>query len=326
MILRFLPLVAFALVACASDDLGVRRMAEPQKASPGLARTAAEGGDWNQSASVWYELALLGGDGAPAAYVQCALALCSAGAPANAERLLERALETRPYQIELLEGLADVMLRSGFRRAAEPHLERVLELDPDRIATLLKLARLRLELGLEVGAAPLLERRIALGGGDAETWVLLARARRAVGNAAGAVEAYEHALELGESDPGRLLHAAALYFEFPEDARGTLDAALAERWIARAIELDPSSVEGHFLLGVLHESEQRVDAAGAEYRRALELDRNAPKVLKRIAELYRRSGERDLALAAGRRYVDVVRRSDGDVEAAERWLAGLARE
>jgi len=301
-------------------------MPEPQKASPALARAAGERGDWGQSASVWYELGLRGGEGAAAAYVQCAMALCEAGTPANAQRLLERALETAPDQIELLEGLADVMLRSGFRRAAEPHLERVLELDPDRVATLLALARLRFELGLEVGAAPLLERRIALGGGDAETWVLLARARRGAGDGAGAAAAYQRALELGESDPDRLLHAATLYFEFPEEQRGTLDAAQAERWIARAIELDPASVDAHFLLGALHEKEQRLDAAGAEYRRALELDPNSSKVLRRIAEFYRRRGDRELALAAGARYVDVARRSGDDVEAAQRWLADLARE
>lgn len=326
MTLRFLPLATLVLAACASDNFGVRRMAEPQKASPALARAAGERGDWGQSASVWYELALRGGDGAAAAYVQCAFALCEAGAPASAQRLLERALGARPDQVELLEGLAEVMLRSGFRRAAEPHLERVLELDPDRVATLLALARLRFELGLEVGAAPLLERRIALGGGDAETWLLLARARREAGDGAGAVEAYQRALELGESDPERLLHAATLYFEYPTEARGVLDAALAERWIARALELDPASVDGHFLLGVLHEDRESFDAAGAEYRRALKLDPNATKVLRRIAEFYRRRGDRELSLAAGARYVDVIRRSGEDVEAAERWLAGLARD
>jgi Tfp pilus assembly protein PilF len=323
---RLFPLAALVLVACASDDLGVRRMAEPQKASPALARAAGERGDWGQSASVWYELGLRGGDGAAAAYVQCAMALCEAGAPASAQRLLERALETVPDQIELREGLAEVMLRSGFRRAAEPHLERALELDPDRVATLLALARLRFELGLELGAAPLLERRIALGGGDAETWVMLARARRGAGDCRGAVAAYERALELGESDAKRLLYAATLYFEYPAEERGALDAALAERWMVRALELDPSSVDGHFLLGLLHEGEQRLDAAGAEYRRALELDSNAAKVLRRIAEFYRRRGDRQLALAAGARYVDVIRRSGEDVAAAERWLAGLARE
>ncbi|MBM3989759.1 MAG: tetratricopeptide repeat protein [Planctomycetes bacterium] len=326
MLQRLLVLAAIALVACASDDLGVRRMAEPRKASPTLARAAGERGDWSASASVWYELGERGGEGAAAAYVECAMALCEAGSPANAQRLLERALETAPDQIELREGLAEVMLRSGFRRAAEPHLERVLELDPNRVATLLALARLRFELGLELGAAPLLERRIALGGGDAQTWVLLARARRDAGDCAGAVTAYEHALALGESDAARLLHAATMYFEFPAAERGALDAPLAERWIARALALDPTSVDGHFLLGLLHEGEQRLDEAGAEYRRALELDLNATKVLRRIAEFYRRRGDRELALAAGGRYVEVLRRSGDDVEAAERWLADLARE
>jgi cytochrome c-type biogenesis protein CcmH/NrfG len=320
---RSLAVLALALGACSSADFGVRRMAEPQKASVALARAAEGRGDWGQAASIWYELYLLGGDGAATALAQTAMALCDAGAPASAQRLLERELETRPDQIEVLEGLAAVMLRSGFRRAAEPHLERVLELDPDRISTLLLLARLRFELGLEVGCIPLLERRIALGGGDAETWVMLARARREAGEFPSAVDAYRRAVELGESDPGRLLFAASLYFEVEAEQRGALDTALAEAWIQRAIEVDPERTDAHFLLGVLREGEQRDDEALACYLRALELDPAERKILRRAAELHARRGERDGALALGLRFVNSAPQRSDERAAAERWLTSL---
>jgi tetratricopeptide (TPR) repeat protein len=316
-------LVAFLLGACSADGTGIRRVPEPQRVTEASARAAEEKGDWGLAASSWYELYLRGGDDAPTACVQAVKALCKQDEYDMAQKLVETALERDPKQVEYHECYANVLMRAGFRRAAEPHLERALELDPGRISALFSLAKLRLDLGLEAGATPLLERRIALGGGDAETWVLLARARRAAGQYPGCVEAYRRAFELGENDPSRLAFAASLYFELPEDQRGGLDAALCERWLRRAVEVSPSHVDAHFLLGLLQEREGRNEDAIASYRRALESDPAARKTLKQLAELYRRLGELEPARTAARRYVELERQRDPKSNAAQVWFDKL---
>lgn len=320
---RTLATLAFALCACASDDVGIRRMPEPQRVSPDSARAASDKGDWNLAASSWYELYLRGGDDAPLACAEAARALCELGDFPGAQRLLESALKRTPDQIELLEALANVLIRSGFRRAAEPHLERVLELQPERISTLLLLARTRFELGLEAASIAPLERRIALGGGDAETWILLARARRGAGQYPQAVEAYAQAFRLGETSPDRLIYAASLYFEAAEGQRGGLDAGLAEEWLTRACELDPQSAAAQVLLGRLREEAGRMDEALVCYRRAVEADPGDRNALRRLAEFHKQRGERELALAVGQRLVDLEKGPERRAE-AERWFAELS--
>ena len=316
-------LLALVLGACSADGTGIRRVPEPQRVTEASARAAEEKGDWGLAASSWYELYLRGGDDAPSFCVQAVKALCRQDEFEMAQKLVESALERDPRQVEYHECYAGVLIRAGFRRAAEPHLEKALELDPGRISALLTLGRLRLDLGLEAGATPLLERRIALGGGDAETWVLLARARRAAGQYPGCVEAYRRAFELGESDPARLAFAVSLYFELPEDQRGGLDAALCERWLARAIQVSPSHTDAHFLLGLLWEGEGRTEDAIASYRRALESDPSARRALQQLAELYRRRGELEPARTAARRYVELERQRDPKSGAAQAWFDKL---
>lgn len=316
-------LLATVLCACSADGTGIRRLPEPQRVTEASARAAEEKGDWGLAASSWYELYLRGGEDAPTACVQAVKALCRQDEFEMAQRLVETALERDPKQVEYHECYAGVLMKAGFRRAAEPHLERALELDPGRISALLTLGRLRLDLGLEAGATPLLERRIALGGGDAETWVLLARARRAAGQYPGCIEAYRRAFELGENDPARLAFAASLYFELPADQRGGLDAALCERWLRRAVEVSPSHVDSHYLLGLLCEREGRDEDAIASYRRALDADPATRKVLQKLAELCVRRGELEPARTAARRYVDLERQRDPKSEAAQQWFDKL---
>jgi tetratricopeptide (TPR) repeat protein len=318
--------LALIVAGCAArDPSGIRRLPEPGKVDVAAARDASQAGDWQLAASAWYELYLRGGRTSDVACVEAARALAQLGQFTDAQRLLEDGLQRHPNHPDLLEMLGNVLVEAGFRRAAEPYYERALDVEPSRLSALLALARARTELSLEASAVPLLEKRIALGAGDAETWLLLARAQRAAGNYPRSLEAYDKAFELGESRPDRLVYAASLYFDVDDATRETLDPGRVERWLGRAIELDPQSTRAHELLGRLREAGGDLPGALASYRRAHETDPADRGALRRLWRLQRRRGERELALELARKLL--VLESDPERRAeVQRWIDAASAE
>ena len=290
-----LVLACALAAACGSSRRGIRRHPEPQRVTLDSARAATKAEQWSLAASSWYEIYLKGGELAPAACVEAASALTELGDPVSARKLLDDGFRRYPERLELLEAQADVLERSGFRRAAEPYLERVLERDPQRLSTLLTLARLRVELSLEDKALPLLERRIALGGEDAETWRLLARAQRKAGRYPEALAAYSKAFERGESDPDLLLFAASLFVEASAEERGECTSDEAHAWLRRAVELDPQLALAHEYLGRLCEERGEPSAAIECYARALELEPGRTDLALRLGRLHIAAGDRQRA-------------------------------
>jgi tetratricopeptide (TPR) repeat protein len=242
-----------ALGACASTPKGIRRLPSPYEIDEAAANAAEQRGDWELAASSWYEIYVRGGDGSVAALVRTARALVELRELTSARKLVEQGLRDHPDDPDLLETLGQVLVRTGFRRAAEPYLERALDLDPDRLSVLLELGRVRHELRLPTSAAALFERRIALGGGDRETWYRLARARLDMGRTEDALAAFERAIELGEDRPDRLAFAASAYFELPEAVRDAARAERARGWLERALRDDPGNAQAAALLERLRE-------------------------------------------------------------------------
>lgn len=316
--------VVCALAACASAPRrGVRRHPEPQRVTLESARAASQTEQWLLAASSWYEIYLLGGDEAPLACVESARALAAMDDVPSARNLLDQGFARYPEHLELLEAQAEVLERSGFRRAAEPYLERALERDPDRLSALLFLARLRVELSLEDKALPLLERRVKLGAADALTWRLIARAHRKAGRTAQALDAYAKAFDYGENEPDRLAHAASLFVDAEPEERGGADAAAVRKWLQRACELDPQLLLAFELLGRVCALANDSAGAVAAYERALELSPERTELALRAGRLHRASGNLERAAALAEHALRTERSPERRAE-FESWLAPAA--
>jgi len=283
--------------ACSSTPKGIRRLPRAYEIDAASAGAAAEQGDWLLAASRWYEIYLRDDAEAVRAGVETARSLVAARQIRSAREFLETAIVEHRDQSELLEAYANVLVLSGFRRAAEPYFERAIDLDPDRRSAMLALARVQVELKHFTSASEWLQRRLDLGASDAETWSLLASARRGQGRPLEAFAAHEKAFELGEARADRLVFAATAFLELPGDERTPLRAASAERWLRRALELEPREPLHFEALGRLREATGQIDAALECYRAALAVAPAHVRSGLRLAELLAGRGERAAASA-----------------------------
>jgi tetratricopeptide (TPR) repeat protein len=186
------------------------------------------------------------------------------GDTAEAEKVLRRALATRPNQVVLLETLGNLLesqqpWRSGeaiecFRaaRAVRPHLGVALGLALSKVG--------RAEEGVEI-LRDLLRQRPD----NPEAYKNLGKALAAEQNPEEAVASYRKAVELkpdwaeGYYELGFVLHVRA----------GKLDEAVAA--YREAIRLKSNYAFAYYCLGVALHAQQRLDAAATAYRKAIEL-------------------------------------------------------
>lgn len=269
----------------------------PPIANPrSVAEVATRDKNWSVAAARWHEVYLAEGDKTSEPCVQTARALLMLKDPTSAVHMASMGLERFPNDVELLEIKGEALLQRGFRRAAEECYVSLIALDPKRVSSLLALARLRIELRREAQAIPLLKDAVQLTGGDAESYALLARALSATGDACGAFDAYEKLFLTRDGTVEELVAASSLSLE------GTLcrvqpDARLiCERWLQRAIEIDPQCTRAHFGLGVLYEELGRTKDAIASYRRAVATDPSCLMALTNLAVLYSSLGDTENTL------------------------------
>lgn len=286
----FLCLVSFA-AACSSSPKGIRRLPDAYTIDAAMAHAASDAADWELAASSWYEIYLRNESDAVVAGVETARALVAQRQIRSAREFLKRALVEHPGQPDLLESYANVLVTSGFRRAAELVYQQALDLDPNRLSAMLSLGRVRLELKLYSASAELLERRIRLGGRDAETWCLLACARRGMERPLDAFVAHQEAFDLGEMVGDRLVFAASAYFELPKDERTRERAEAARAWLRRAITIDSRHASAFEMLGRLEEELGETEQALTSYRAAVAVQPKDELASLRLATLLRKSGD-----------------------------------
>ena len=276
-------LVAIGAAACSSTGTEEPPLRQAEAA------TRAE--DWSLAAELWHEVHLAAGGRDARACYETARALYRSGDPPSACALLRRGLEVTPDDLDLLELSGEIQRECGFRRAAELSYERLVQRDPARAAAWRALAELRVELGLERAAMDPLRHAIALCGDDAELYVLLGDVERVTSRPLLAWQAYGRAAELGELELETLVHAGelSLVAEVRDARPDALDRG--QVWLERAVELDPQSTRGHFLLGRVAEEQGRAEDATASYRRAVETDPGCLEALTNLAVLYARLGD-----------------------------------
>lgn len=84
----------------------------------------------------------------------------------------------------------------------------------------------------------------------------------------------------------------------------------AEELLERAIKLNPSFVDAHFELGLLFDDEKQDAKAAREYLLAIKLKPEASKFHYRLARLYRRDGNSQLADVEYRKFQELKARED----------------
>ncbi|MFQ5889198.1 MAG: FG-GAP-like repeat-containing protein [Gemmatimonadota bacterium] len=137
-------------------------------------------------------------------------------------------------------------------------------------------------------------------------WELYRQAtrHRVAGETRAAAANYARALELNETHQDALYYLGNMYFELGEFAK-------AEQSWLRLVEVDPNSSRGHSQLGVLYScfEEERyadIERAEAEFRRALEINREETGPLLHLGQLAAIRGD----LSSAREQLDAVTRSN----------------
>lgn len=203
-----------------------------------------------------------------------------------------------------------VLIAQGDARAARVEFMNAVKADPANVAARLAQARVALELGQPDLAAEQLERATALGAPAAETAYLLGHVRLYEANYADALRLSDPVLA-GErhGEYAARVRAAALFgLGRPDDARATLESAVARGWTtvevwtdlarlhmgtgnlaaafnaaAQAVRLGPRNVKALVLAAELDRKRFGLAAAVPWYRKALDVDRNNIEALLGLA-------------------------------------------
>ncbi len=234
-------------------------------------------------------------------------ALAGSGDTAGAEEAMRTAIRMRPFDEDLRYNLGYLFLRAGeFETAAAAFMEgrKVFDKSP------------RLELG--IGVARFAERRFGeaveqflrvsrLAPGLEQPHYFLSRALEHAQDRMAEVRARFDAFD--EARPGHylapFLQAKGLLASIgPAGDKG--DLAAAEALLRRSIERKTDYWESHFELGVVEDRLRRFEQAKASLLRAIELSPSSPTPHYRLARVYSRLGEGELARAETAKHQELV--------------------
>jgi tetratricopeptide (TPR) repeat protein len=168
-------------------------------------------------------------------------------APAAAVIRLREALQEFPRSSPLWLALGIAQSADGKSDDARRSFERALELDPRSVPALAYLGSTFAERGQYAEAAALYERAIAAGPDFAVPYYL----------------------------------AADTLLKLPQT-----DAPRVERYLARAVELDPDFASAHLALGKLYVRAERWADAAAEFERVTRLDPQSAEAQYQLGRVY----------------------------------------
>jgi len=192
-----------------------------------------EAGGYVENAIPAMRLAIARDPGNEVYHVRYGLLLTDTNAPAAAVIRLREALAEFPRSPRLWLALGIAQLNDGKNAEAQQSFERSLELDPGSVSALAYLGTVRAERG----------------------------------QYAEALDFYERAIKAGPAQPVPYYLAADALLKFAE-----VDAARAERHLARAVEIDPNFAAARLVLGRLYVRQERWEEAAAQLEQVVRLD------------------------------------------------------
>jgi protein O-GlcNAc transferase len=242
------------------------------------------------------------------------------------ESAVARGLDAAPVYAEL----ADVYEAAGHAENAIPAMRLALARDPKNESYHFRYGLLLIDTGAPAAAVIRLNESLKLFPSSSRLWLALGVAQLTDGKNAEAEESFRRSLELdpkslpalgylGTTHVERGDYAQALrYYEraiAADNTRGVLyylaadtmlkmsdaDDAKAERYLARAVELDPSLASAHLALAKIYEREERWADAAAHLERAEQLAPDLNETHYHLGRVYQRlrrpeDARRELAL------------------------------
>lgn len=237
-----------------------------------------------------YEATLARNPSAWMAHNNLAVALTSAGRPAEAIPHLEQALQLRPEYPQAENNLGDALVRLGRPAEAIPHFENALRLQPRFTEARNNLGFALAALDRPAEAIANYEQALALDPDYALAHRNLALALATSGRNAEAIPHFQRVAQLDPHDAqAELGWAVALLLS------NRFDDALPH--FERAVQLDPASPNIHQTYGRALATRGRFDDAIAHYRAALDLDPTDAETHLALAQILRRLGRHEEAQA-----------------------------
>lgn len=245
------------------------------------------------------------------AHYQLGLAFEQAGNFSQAEAEWREALRQRPDLSEARRSLAHAAIRRGDANGLAQEADQIIALEPESSDGYLLRAIAEINRKQFVAAESYINRALAKSPNNSATLIQMGNLRSAQNRLADAQKAYQLALD---HDPDSI-----------EALGGVLNVYLAQRQPDKAlaaanaqIAKSPKNAGFHVILGRLY-FEDRKDAAAAEaeYRRALDIDKNNPDALLGLGVAQNSQGKADQALQT---YLDAAKSNPGVV--AFQLLAG----
>jgi tetratricopeptide (TPR) repeat protein len=237
-----------------------------------------------------YQATLARNPSAWMAHNNLAVALTSAGRPAEAIPHLEQALQLRPHYPQAENNLGDALVRLGRPAEAIPHFENALRLQPRFAEARNNLGFAFAALDRPADAIASYEQALALDPDYALAHRNLALALATSGRNAEAIPHFQRVAQLDPHDAqAELGWAVALLLS------SRFDDALPH--FERAVQLDPASPNIHQTYGRALATRGRFDDAIAHYRAALDLDPSDAETHLALAQILRRLGRSEEAQA-----------------------------
>ncbi|GEM_PF-75522 len=189
--------------------------------------------------------------------------------------------------------------QEGDNEGAERAHRKVVELDARSVLSLTSLGRLVKARGQLAEAEALFQRAVAADPRYAPAWFFLGVCARDRGEADKALEYYQRAIAADEKYVPPLINLGSTLRRSPGRH------ADAERYLLRAIELEPESFVALINLGTLYMSQQNAERALWAYGRASEVDPKHSEPWTQIMVLHRLVGDMNKALAAAEKVLSI---------------------
>ncbi|MEZ5979913.1 MAG: tetratricopeptide repeat protein [Planctomycetota bacterium] len=263
------------------------------------ARAAAESGRYDVAIARWNQVRIADPLFSVEPHLGLALALRSLQENDEALDVLDTGIEFFPEDGDLRRVRGRLLVDLGFRRAAEADLEVVTRAFPQEPIAWSELAQVQLDLCCPKLASDTFDRALAHEGCPSSILPHAARANVGAGRYLRARELYAGAIQHAPEDLVLLGEAVAATNAWLATDQPPPDTFVDEAigWGERACALDPQDAPVHVGVAALLESSGEDGRAITFCRRAVEVDGLDANAVARLARLYARTGEVDLACA-----------------------------
>jgi tetratricopeptide (TPR) repeat protein len=225
-----------------------------------------------------------------------AVAAMERGQTDEARRLLTKAVEASPGDIDARRQLAEILWQAGERQQAAAHMQVAVKLDPRHAPTVVRCGEMMLELNSPERSLAFAEEAIVLDPTLAGGWALRGRVFRQRGDSERALADLQQALRYSPNAPDLLQETAELQFKLGRPQR-----CLAT--VQHLLETTPAAEqkrESLWLAGVAYGAVDRRDEAVTSLAAASQRGAPSPELLYQLAQAQRAAGRPQDAAATAR--------------------------